>query len=175
MTVSSRWFSTLVLAWLCAAPGAIAQTVDSAGIAAASDGSRDVNVEADNMEVLEAEKKAIFTGNVNGERAGTRFSGDRMVIHYSEAKRDDGTSKTQVTRVDVTGNVKIVTAAQTITGDAANLDLKSDILTVSGDVRVVQGRTVINGTTLKVNLKTKTSAMTGGRVKGSFVPGGGEP
>ena len=50
-----------------------AQSVDSSGIAAASDETRDVNLEADNMEVLETEKKAIFTGNVERRTAGTRF------------------------------------------------------------------------------------------------------
>jgi lipopolysaccharide export system protein LptA len=174
MTVLSRLLLTLALALPFTNPAG-SQSVDSEGIAAASDSSRDVNVEADNMEVLEAEKKAIFTGNVKGERAGTRFRGDRMTIHYVDTVRDDGSKKTQVTTVDVIGNVEIVTATQTITGDSANLDLRSDILTVSGDVKVTQGKTVINGTTLKVNLKTKTSAMVGGRVKGSFVPGGGDP
>jgi lipopolysaccharide export system protein LptA len=152
--------------------GAIAQSVDSAGIAAASDSAQDVNVEADNMEVLESEKKAIFSGKVHGERAGTKFWGDRMVVNYADAVRADGSKKTEVTTVDVDGNVTIKTATQTITGEHARLDLRTDTLTVTGDVKVVQGRTVINGTTLKVDLKAKTSAMTGGRVKGSFVPGG---
>jgi lipopolysaccharide export system protein LptA len=127
------------------------------------------------MEVLEAEKKAIFTGNVSGERAGTRFWGDRMTVNYANAVRADGSKKTEVTIVDVDGNVTIKTATQTITGERAQLDVRSDTLTVTGNVKVVQGRTVINGSTLKVNLKSKTSAMTGGRVKGSFVPGGTTP
>ncbi len=152
-----------------------AQSVDSSGVAAASDETRDVNVEADNMEVLEAQKKAIFTGNVSGERDGTRFSGDKMTISYDDRTRSDGSKKTEVTVVDVVGSVTIETATQTITGERAQLDLKDNILTVTGNVQVVQGKTVINGTKLTVNLKAKTSAMTGGRVKGSFVPGSSTP
>jgi lipopolysaccharide export system protein LptA len=43
-------------------------------------------------------------------------------------------------------------------------------LTVTGNVVVTEGSTVIRGETLKANLKAKTSSMTGGRVRGSFVP-----
>ncbi|MDP9138769.1 MAG: hypothetical protein M3N38_11430 [Pseudomonadota bacterium] len=175
MTAITRLALVFALAAAPVAPAGLAQSVDSAGIAAASDTTRDVNVEADNMEVLEAEKKAIFTGNVNGERAGTRFWGDRMTINYADRKKADGSKKTEVTFVDIEGNVTIKTAAQTITGDRAQLDVRSDLLTVTGDVRVLQGKTAINGSTLKVNLKTRTSAMTGGRVKGSFVPEGANP
>jgi hypothetical protein len=37
-------------------------------------------------------------------------------------------------------------------------------------VIVKEGSTVIRGARLKADLKAKTSSMTGGRVKGSFVP-----
>ncbi len=173
---SRHWRAiALGLTMTLAAEAVVAQSVDSSGIAAASDETRDVNVEADNMEVLEAQKKAIFTGNVRGERAGTRFAGDKMTISYADRTRSDGSTKTEVTVVDIEGGVTIETATQTITGEHAQLVLKDNTLTVTGNVQVVQGRTVINGTKLTVDLKAKTSAMTGGRVKGSFVPGGGSP
>lgn len=175
MTAIDRRAVLVALGLAIGGNAAPAQSVDSTGIAAASDATRDVNVEADNMEVLEAEKKAVFTGNVTGERAGTRFWGDRMIVNYADAERTDGSKKTEVTIVDVDGNVKIETATQTITGARARLDLRTDTLTVAGNVQVVQGKTVINGTKLTVNLKTRTSAMTGGRVKGSFIPGGANP
>ena len=37
--------------------------------------------------------------------------------------------------------------------------------------QVVQGKTVMNGEQLFVDLNTNRSQMTGGRVKGSFIPG----
>jgi hypothetical protein len=38
-------------------------------------------------------------------------------------------------------------------------------------VKVVKGKTVVTGQRLFANLNTNRSEMTGGRVKGSFVPG----
>jgi lipopolysaccharide export system protein LptA len=50
------------------------------------------------------------------------------------------------------------------------MDVKANKLTVKGDAKVVEGKTVMNGQQLFVDLNTDRSEMTGGRVKGSFVP-----
>ena len=70
---------------------------------------------------------------------------------------------------DAQGTVKIK-HRETITGDKAILDVAGDLLTVTGNVVVSEGSTVIRGSKLKADLKAKTSSMTGGRVRGSFVP-----
>ena len=44
-----------------------AQTIDAAAIQDSATSAQNVNIEADSMEVLEAEKKAIFTGNVSAQ------------------------------------------------------------------------------------------------------------
>jgi lipopolysaccharide export system protein LptA len=50
------------------------------------------------------------------------------------------------------------------------MDVKANKLWVKGGAKVVQGQTVMNGEQLFVDLNTNKSEMTGGRVKGSFVP-----
>jgi lipopolysaccharide export system protein LptA len=147
-----------------------AQTLDAATIQESVSSRQNANIEADSMEILEAEKKAIFSGNVSAERTGTRLSSDKMVVTYADELQPDGSKKTDVTHIDAKGNVEIKTARQTITGEHALLDVKSDELTVTGNVVVREGNTVIRGEKLKADLKSKTSSMTGGRVKGSFVP-----
>lgn len=147
-----------------------AQTVDAAAIANVTDATKDVNVEADSMEVLDAQKKAIFTGHVNATRSGTTLASERMEVNYADAPQADGTKKTEVTVINATGGVKITTGKQIITGNEAILDVKGNLLTVKGNVVVTEGSSVIHGENLKVDLKSKVSAMTGGRVKGSFVP-----
>jgi lipopolysaccharide export system protein LptA len=147
-----------------------AQTVDAAAIASSVKGTQNVDVEADSMEVLEAEKKAVFTGNVRAQRTGTRLDSDRMVVNYAEVVAADGSKRTDVTLIDAKGNVQITTARQVITGDHAILDVAGDLLTVVGNVVVREGDTVVRGAKLTADLKAKTSSMTGGRVKGSFVP-----
>ena len=64
----------------------------------------------------------------------------------------------------------IVTDRQTVTGKTAHMDVKANKLWVKGGAKVVQGKTMMNGQQLFVDLNTNKSEMTGGRVKGSFVP-----
>jgi lipopolysaccharide export system protein LptA len=93
-----------------------------------------------------------------------------MVVDYSEVKQPDGTTKTEVSGLDSTGNVTITTKSQVITGDWAKMDVSANTLVVGGNVKVVQGKTVLTGQKLNVDLDTDRTVMSGGRVKGSFVP-----
>jgi lipopolysaccharide export system protein LptA len=143
----------------------------AAGTAAAqSSKSKEVNITADRMVILDAEKRSIFTGKVDAKRADVHLTSDKLVAIYIEVKQTDGTSKNEVTRLEAEGNVTIVTAKQTITGQWAKMDVKADKLEVGGKVKVVQGQTILQGELLNVDLTADRSEMTGGRVKGSFVP-----
>jgi lipopolysaccharide export system protein LptA len=75
-----------------------------------------------------------------------------------------------VSRLDANGHVTITTGKQVITGNWAKLDVLTDKLEVGGDVKLVEGKTILRGPKLFVELKTKRIVMSGGRVKGSFVP-----
>jgi lipopolysaccharide export system protein LptA len=44
------------------------------------------------------------------------------------------------------------------------------MLVVGGNVKLVQGKTVLTGNELQSDLKANKTQMTGGRVKGSFLP-----
>jgi lipopolysaccharide export system protein LptA len=160
-----------VLALLAGAPAVPAQTVDTKAAAAEAKTPQDVDVEADQMEVLDKEKRAIFKGNVVAKRGGTTLKCDTLVVTYQEIQEAGGEKKTEVTFLDATGNTTILTSRQTITGEKAHMDVKANTVTVEGGVRVVQGKTIITGQRLFSNLDTNKSEMTGGRVKGSFVPG----
>lgn len=132
--------------------------------------SKEVNITADRMEILDAEKRAIFTGKVDAKRDDVHLTSDKLVAIYSEVKQTDGSSKNEVSRLEAEGNVTIVTEKQTITGQWAKMDVKADKLEVGGKVKVVQGQTILQGELLNVDLTADKSEMTGGRVKGSFVP-----
>lgn len=146
------------------------QTVDTDTIKESATSAQNVNIEADSMEVVEAEKRAIFKGNVSAQRTGTKLTSDRMVVTYRDVQQSDGSKRTDVALIDAQGNVEIRTQRQTITGQHAILDVAGDLLTVTGNVVVKEGSTVIRGAKLRADLKAKTSSMTGGRVRGSFVP-----
>lgn len=187
-----------------------------------------VDISANEMEILDAEKKAVFRGAVDATRGTTNLKADALTVTYAEVKQPDGSSKTDATDLDARGNVTIKTPGETITGDWARFDppanqlvvgggvrlvrgdtvltgneLRSDLntdmsdakgnvtietpretitgdwakfdskankLVVGGAVTLVQGSTVLNGNELRADLNTNKIQMTGGRVKGSFLP-----
>ncbi len=147
-----------------------AQTVDTSVAAAEAKTPREVDVEADKMEILDEKKTVIFTGNVRGKRGDVSLTSDTLTVLYVETPVSGGENKTEVTQLDAKGKVKIVTPKQTVTGAWAKMDVKANKVTVGGDVKVVQGTSVISGAQLFVDLNKNISEMTGGRVKGSFVP-----
>ncbi len=129
-----------------------------------------VNIEADQMEILDAEKKAVFKGNVDATRGDVNLKASELTVTYAEVKQADGTAKTDATNLDARGAVTIKTRRETITGDWAKFDPQSNKLVVGGTVKLVQGSTVLTGKELRADLDTNKVEMSGGRVKGSFLP-----
>ena len=189
---------TLLLVGLAPAGGVLAQAVDAAPIAEAAGQAKNVNIESDNMEVLDKSNQAIFTGNVNAERGGVTMKSAKLVVDYRSGgtgKQGQGSKQGQsakpgqaakpaqaktgtaseVTNLEATGNVVIITRTQKIPGDKALIDVKANTLTVVGNVVVEQGSSVVKGSKLLVDLTNNRSQMTGGRVKGLFTPSQNNP
>lgn len=146
------------------------QPATKAGAKAAAKAPTAVDVVANEMEILDTQKKAIFRGAVDATRGSTNLKADTLTVLYAEVKQPDGSSKTDATDLDARGNVTIKTPKETITGDWAKYDPRTDKLVVGGKVKLVQGSTVLTGNELHADLKTDRMQMTGGRVKGSFLP-----
>ena len=147
------------------------ETTSATKTTAKTEAPKPVDIESDQMEIRDKEKKAIFRGGVIAKRPGQTLNSDTLVVDYGEVKQADGSTKTDVTKLDAQGHVTIVTAKETITGEWAKLDVKSNILEVGGsDVTVKQGTTILRGKHLNANLDTGQMDLTGGRVKGSFLP-----
>ena len=132
-----------------------------------------VNVEANSMEINEANKQATFKGNVVATRENERMEADVMVVDYQEVKQSNGSSATEVSTLDSKGNVRITTKTQVITGEWSKMNVQANTLVVGGNVRVVQGKTVLTGPKMDVDLNTNRTVISGdsgGRVRGVFVP-----
>ena len=147
---------------LLTADGALAQTKTKAPVP--------VDIEADQMEILDADKKAVFTGNVDATRGDTNLKAAKLTVTYADVKQADGSSKTDATDLDARGSVVIKTPRETITGEWAKFDPQGNTLVVGGNVKLVQGSTVLTGNELHADLNTDKIEMKGGRVKGSFLP-----
>ncbi|MDE2384143.1 MAG: hypothetical protein KGO53_05945 [Alphaproteobacteria bacterium] len=136
----------------------------------AAHAASNVDVEADSMEIIDADHKTIFRGNVVAKRPSDTIQADEMVVSSSEQKQADGSSKSVTDFVDAKGNVTINTRDAVITGDWCKFDVLHDQLVVGGNVKLTQGESVVRGQKLNVDLKTFHLQMSGGRVSGSFLP-----
>ena len=135
--------------------------------------SQPVEVEANEMEIVEADKQAIFRGLVDAVRGDEHIRSDTMTVFYSDVKQADGTTKSQVSKLDAVGNVTVTTSKQLITGDWAKMDVQANTLVVGGKVKLVEGKTTLQGEKLNVDLNTKRTLMVGTaqtRAKATFVP-----
>jgi lipopolysaccharide export system protein LptA len=132
-------------------------------------GSGAVDITAAEMEIIETDKRAVFRGNVVAKRPNDTIQCEEMLVNYVDVKQADGSSNTEVDKIDCKSAVTITTATQKITGNLAVFFLRRDELEVTGNVRVVQGKTVLKGPKLVVDLKSKRTKMVGG-VRGTFVP-----
>jgi lipopolysaccharide export system protein LptA len=150
--------------------GVVLWAVMMAPPASAQEAAPGVNVEADELEVNNTTKTNVFRGNVVALRDGTLIKCDVMTVVNVDVKQPDGTMKSQVEVIHAKGKVTIKTDGETITSDWADIYDQQDKLIAGGNVTLVQDKNVVKGQKLTVNLKTKNTVMTGGRVKGSFVP-----
>lgn len=136
----------------------------------AANAGENVLVDADSMEVIDAEHRTVFKGNVVATRPTDKIVSDLMIVTTADVKQPDGSMKSVTNFLDAKGNVTITTKTQTITGDLAKFYIQEDKLEVSGNVRVVQGKTTVRGAKLVINLNSNHMQLSGGRVHGSFVP-----
>jgi lipopolysaccharide export system protein LptA len=128
------------------------------------------DVEAQEMEIIDEENRTIFRGKVVAKREKTTINADELEVMTIEVKQPDGSSKKEVDVMHAKGNVKIVTDSETITSARADIFDREDRLEAFDNVVLVQGSNTLKGQKLVVNLNTKRTVMTGGRVKGSFLP-----
>lgn len=144
--------------------------LSAAAVAQEESKAKPTDVTANEMEVIDKENKTIFRGQVVAIRDKTTINCDQLLVNTVEVKQPDGSSKKEVDVMHATGNVKIVTENETITAEKADIYDRKDYLEAFGKVVLVQGTNTLKGEKLTVNLNDKHTVMTGGRVKGSFLP-----
>jgi lipopolysaccharide export system protein LptA len=164
---------------LLPAGGAGAQAVSDSFGGFSTDSNAPIDIEADTLEVLDAEQVAIFRGNVKAVQGDMTLRSKTLHVSYTgdEGMQD---SCTEITRIRAEGPVIITTKEdQTSTSDWALFDVKSQTVTIGGNVVLSQGENVIKGDRLVIDLKTGRSRFENPddvasdgrkRVKGLFMP-----
>src|SRR4051812_49030847 len=84
---------------------ASAQTVDTKDAKKEADQPKDVDIEADQMQILDEQKKAIFKGNVVGKRGNVTLTCTTLTVNYVETPNVAPATgnKTDVTFLDAQG------------------------------------------------------------------------
>jgi len=196
-----------VLSWLiaCSLPLA-AQAPGTDAFAGFGTNSKDpIQIEADRLVILDKDKKAVFSGNVNVAQGDMTMRAQNVVVFYAgsaaksvtaeavkpppnEAKGGSAgdTAKSgaggaqQITRIEADGGISVKQKDQTATGEKAVYDAAQQTVRLSGNVVLSQGENVVRGDSLVVDLRTRSSRIESegskpGRVFFLGVPGRGKP
>lgn len=161
-------------------------------------GKDPIKIDADRLDVFDAEKRATFTGNVVAVQGETTLRCSSLNVFYEQsAAGAAGTAKPEtkpqsqpkgqgaqadgdnnIRKLDCQGPVTVVSGAQTATGQHAVFDRVSNTVTLTGNVLLSQEKNVQQCDRIVYSLDTSVAnciARPGGRVQGVFVPGSGNP
>jgi lipopolysaccharide transport protein LptA len=127
-----------------------------------ADPNAPMEVEANALDLLEASKKAIFTGNVKAQQGElvirtpelTAFYTGQAGLSAAGAAAEPG-AKSQVERIEARRKVLITSKDdQSATAEWADFDVKSNTALLGGGVVVVRGKEIAEGPLLKIDLTT---------------------
>lgn len=124
-----------------------------------------IQIEALELEVLDEESKAVFSGDVVVVQGGSTLKSDLLTVHYD----GNGTEQQNISKIEASGGVVITSEDQSASGDEAVFDTILSTLVMTGE-RVVlsQSKNVVVGNRLSVELETgkaKMVASEGERIK----------
>lgn len=131
-----------------------------------------LDVSADDLQVFEAEGRAVYSGDVNAVRGGARLRADRVTVFFDDS---EGGRFEAVNRLIAEGQVYYVTESEVAHGERGVYDVEADTITLTGDVVLTQGCNVSTGSRLVADLTTGVSRLDGaggeggdGRVRSVF-------
>lgn len=156
------------------------------------DKDKPIEITSDRLDVDQEAQVAVFDGKVDAIQGDFRLTADKLTVHYDQPAGTTGPKEAEtsltgdpsggsrrIRRMDVVGNVKIVSPTETATGDTAVYEVEKGTIDLMGNVVLTRGQNVIRGTKLTTNVDTGKSVIKGGnqsvggtngRVKSLFVP-----
>lgn len=156
-----------------------------------SNGKDPIQIEADRLDVLDKDSRAVFTGNVSVLQKDTVLKTQRLHVFYEGqakaglAQGDAAANSNSIRRFEAEGRVMITQKDQTVTGEKGWFDMPSQKAQITGQVVLTQGTNVAKGNRLDIDLKTGQYTLGGtGRIqiilesqKGAAGPAGlpGQP
>ncbi|MCE3006366.1 MAG: hypothetical protein LW853_05990, partial [Rickettsiales bacterium] len=136
------------------------------------DSKQPIEIASDLLEVLQNEKKAIFSGNVIATQGTIKMRAASMTVFYREEQPATGAATPEartpadsealgkgIYRIDADGNVIFTTPTETAQGAKAIYDVDKQTITLSGQVTLTRGKNILKGTAMTYNLATGRSIL----------------
>jgi lipopolysaccharide export system protein LptA len=163
-----------------------------------------IQIESATLEMRDKKKEATFAGNVKVVQGDTTMTSRTLVVFYDSAATPAGDAKaaksvplqaatpgpggaSSIKRLEARGNVVVTQKDQTVTGETAVFDTKTNLITMRGGVILTQCKNVLRGDRLFVDMTTGVSRVESDSQKvqalitqsgqdcGSASPGSGLP
>lgn len=163
------------------------------------DSKEPIKIDADKLDVLDKENKAVFSGNVVAVQGETTVRCTIMTVLYEGRGGPGGRgaapapaatpapapaaagpagqgNDSSIKRILCKGPVTVVSKTQAATSDDAEFDRANNLVIMTGNVALNDGPNITRGEKLIYNTATGVANVEnrGGRVQGFFVPNAGD-
>ncbi len=133
-----------------------------------------IDIAADRLEVVDAQKTAIWSGAVEARQDGNTMRADVMTVNFSgngtsAASGAMGRNWGDIKSLVANGRVFFISPGEVARGNSAVYDMGSDRITITGDVVVTRGQNVLKGDTLLIDVKSGRSTLDS-TTKGKSAP-----
>ena len=134
------------------------------------DTDQPIDIIADELNVDQDKKLAIFKGAVEVTQGDLKFLTETLRVYY---ETDSSSDNPKIVRLDATGRVRLESPGESAEGNWAVYDVKSKTVTIVGDVWLKRESSEIKGERLEIDLvsgvtKFDGQALEDGRVSGRF-------
>lgn len=137
------------------------------GMALSND--KPIQIESDQLEIQDTEKKAYFTGNVRVVQGATTMRAGKMTVFYLGEGSSVTSGNTKIDKILLADTVHLSSGNQNATADEGEFQMASQTFELKGKKVVLSdGPNVFTGCRLTVQMKTgaaKLSPCSSGRVQ----------
>ena len=115
-----------------------------------------VQIEADQLEVLDGEARAVFKGNVKVRQGSSLITTSRLDVRYLKGSAG---GQNDIERLIMTGGLIATSKDNTVTAEKGTYEVQTENIVLTGKVVVSQGDSVATGCKLVANLRTKQARL----------------
>ena len=160
--------ATAVALLSCFAFSAQAQQTTSQMEGLKLSGDQPIQIQSDQLEIKDAEKKAFFTGNVNVVQGTTTLKAGRMTVLYKGEGGAVTAGSADIDKIFLEDTVFLSSGTQQATAEKGEFDMASQTFMLSGkQVVLSEGPNVFKGCKLTVQMANGQAKLDscGGRVE----------